>query len=95
MLKRIEITLESSLYIKDLELHDCEIGKKLLEGNLMSEQSPIVTYQIGNDFINTHIENMKETSSNEFCLSACKRYNNSIELLSVISEFFYVKKDLL
>ena len=105
MLKRIEITLESSLYIKDLELHDCEIGKKWyysipllgkwLEGNFMSEQSPNVTKQIGNDFINTHIENMQETSSNEFCLSACKRYNNSIELLSVISELFKVKKEFI
>ena len=48
MLKRTEITLGSSLYTKDLELHDCEIGKKLyysipllgkwLEDNFMSEK---------------------------------------------------------
>ena len=78
MLKRTEITLGSSLYTKDLELHDCEIGKKLyysipllgkwLEDNFIFEQSPNATNQIGNDFINTHIKNIQKTSLNEFFL---------------------------
>ena len=32
---------------------------------------------------------------NFFCLSACKRYNNSIEFLGVISELFKVQKELI
>ena len=38
---------------------------------------------------------MREKSSIEFCLSSSKRFNNSIELLKIISELFKEKDDLL
>ena len=105
MLNRIEATLNSSFYIEDLKLDNNEIGKKWyykipllgqwLEGNFMSEESEKITYNLGNQFIETHIENMREKSSIEFCLSSSKRFNNSIELLKIISELFKEKDDLL
>ena len=105
MLNRIEATLNSSFYIEDLKLDNNEIGKKWyykipllgqwLEGNFMSDESEKITYNIGNQFIETHIENMREKSSIEFCLSSSKRFNNSIELLKIISELFKEKDDLL
>ena len=83
MLIRIENTLNSSLYIGDLQLEEKEICKMwyyripllgpYLEGNYMSEESEKITKQIGNDFIETHIQNMLEKSSIKFCLFAPKR----------------------
>ena len=110
MLMNISKILNSSSYIQDLELHDDEeyekvhwYGKwvkkipilgKWLEGEFMSEQSQKITNEIGNEFIKTLISNMKNTSTNVFCLKASNLYNNSIELLRKISELFK-DKDLI
>ena len=84
MLIRIEETLKSYLYMEDLKLKENEIGKmwyykipllgKWLEGNFMSEESEKITKEIGKEFIDTHIQNIVEKSSIEFCLSVSKRY---------------------
>ncbi len=47
---------------------------KLLEGNFMSEEIEKITKEIGNNFIEIHIQNMLEKSSIQFCLFASKRY---------------------
>ena len=67
---------------------------KLLEGNFMSEEIEKITKEIGNNFIEIHIQNMLGKSSIQFCLSASKRYNNSIDLLKIISDLFKEKDDL-
>ena len=110
MLMNINKTINSSSYIRDLELHEDEdyekmhwYGKyikkipylgKYLEGEFMSEQSQRITNEIGSEFINILISNMRNTSTNAFCLRASKIYNNSIELLKKISELFE-DKDLI
>ena len=40
----------------------------------MSEESEKITKEIGKEFIETHIQNIVEKSSIEFCLFAFKRY---------------------
>ena len=110
MLMEIEEILNSSLYKQKLELQDQEkyeiqhwygsfvkripfLGK-WLEGEFMSEQSQRITNEIGNNFINIHIENMRHNSNNAFCLDASYRFNNSIDLLKNIYESFE-DKDLI
>lgn len=98
LLKKIEETLNSSVYFENLELKDSEKIKrwyykipllgKWLEGNYLTEESPRITKEIGDNFISCHIENMRRTSSNAFCLSASKDYNNSVDLLKIIYELF-------
>ena len=110
MLMEIEEILNSSLYKQKLELQDQEkyeiqhwygwlvkiipfLGK-WLEGEFMSEQSQRITNEIGNNFINVHIENMRHNSNNAFCLDASNRFNNSIDLLKNISESFEDKDSI-
>ena len=67
---------------------------KWLEGEFMSEQSQRITNEIGNNFINIHIKNMRHNSNNAFCIDASYRFNNSIDLLKNIYESFE-DKDLI
>lgn len=98
MLNKIEQTLISSVYIESQELKNNEIYKKFwknipllgpwLEGRFMAEESPRVTKDIANQFINQHIAIQEKTSRNHFCLILAKQYNNSIDSLKKISESF-------
>lgn len=104
MLKNLKRQLESSFYfLESQELNEKEIYDKTflkvilkkipllgpwLEGKYMEEESPKVTKEIGRLFIEQHIETMKYTSGEDFCLSAARKYNKSIELLDMISKLF-------
>ena len=100
MLVKLKKQLESSANIESQELKDTEIYDKTffkkiikkipilgkwLEGNFMEEESPKVTREIGRQFIEMHINNMMLTSGIDFCSSAAQKYNNSVDLLEIIS----------
>lgn len=67
---------------------------KFLERNHFSVISPEITKNIGNEFMQMHIDLMLANSNNEFILLASNRYNNSIELLKELSRKYENPDDI-